>query len=290
MDGVKLLEIVKDTKNEFTKIENNFPDIKNELDNRQKAIINKSKETTQDPDIEVSSLQNQETYILSISGMEFYTSIATLSKNKSSLFYKIISGKINKSNKLYFDRPPFLFSHILDFMRFQTITLEQFTIDELFSLKEEADYYNLHELTKVITDKEQSDNVIYFTHFDISGAYMFRNQEVGDFNLECLSVPDLSTGICTNSPGFIIIELDKAYDINTIRIGGYTGDRLKFDCENGQGANISTSDDRVNWTIVGTIPYGFGSQIKKVILKKTVGNYIKFSCSNSIGIGYLNIN
>jgi len=279
LNGVKLLELITNTKNEVGIMKNNFENAKNEIDNRQNALndkIRNEKEKT-----------NFESYILSISGVEFQTKLSVL-LNEKSLFTELLEKNIFRENKIFIDRPPFLFSHILDYLRFKLIDLSKFKDEELQSLQEEAEYYQIESLINLI--KEKRDFLINFIHFDISKVFKFEGLEIGNFDIECLETKDLTTGICVGSPGFIVLELNRPVEIYSLEIGGYTGNRIKFASENGRGATIMTSTDRVNWEVVGAIPYNFGNQIVKFVVKKSRGSYIKFSSQSSIGIGYLKIN
>ena len=94
-------------------------------------------------------------------------------------------------------------------------------------------------------------------------------------------------GICANSPGWIVIELNQEWEFDTIMVGGWKGNSTLWYADNGAGAQILTSTDKTNWKSVGTIPYGYGNNIATVKLTKSSARYIKFNCNSYVGIGYL---
>jgi hypothetical protein len=97
-------------------------------------------------------------------------------------------------------------------------------------------------------------------------------------------------GICANSPGTITFELSGEYKLKAILIGGYNGNNHIWNKEHGSGATISLSVDKKAWINIGTVPVGFGSDIKTVnISEESKGKYLRFSSTSHLGIGYLKL-
>jgi len=125
--------------------------------------------------------------------------------------------------------------------------------------------------------------------FEYSGPYNYNNQIAGTNRLEDISDRSLKKGICAITPGWIIFELNDEWEISEIEIGGFAGNNSLWAPENGAGATILTSLDKSNWATVGSVPSGFGTTIKTVKLTKSVARYLKFTCTNYLGIGYFSI-
>jgi len=96
-------------------------------------------------------------------------------------------------------------------------------------------------------------------------------------------------GVCTGSPGWIVVEMKRECEFEEMEIAGWKGDPTIWYAENGSGATILTSNDKEKWTQVGSIPSGYGNKIVKVKVKKSYGKWIKFQYTSYLGIGYLNV-
>jgi hypothetical protein len=83
--------------------------------------------------------------------------------------------------------------------------------------------------------------------------------------------------------------MNREIEFEEIELGGYNGNSLAWYVGNGRAANIYTSMDKNTWTTVGTIPGDFGAEIMTVKVTKSKAKYIRFSHSDYLGIGYLDI-
>lgn len=227
----------------------------------------------------------RETVKFNIGGKKFATTKQTILKNKDTLFCKIIeSGKFDLKEDIFFDRSHRMFSVILDYLRTGNISYKKLKKDELEILRDDAEYYRLHEIQEYLDSRLRD---IEFISYDYSGAYIYVNQTAGGSGVKELKDKSCMKGICAKSPGWIIIELNGEWEFDKIDIGGWKGNNIIWYPDNGAGATIQTSIDNQTWKNVGSIPYGFGSNIANVKLTKSSARFIKFSCSSYLGIGYL---
>jgi len=91
---------------------------------------------------------------LNIGGTRFSTTITTLTSQKGSFFEAMFSGRWNtkaqKDGSYFIDRDPFVFRHILNFMRQQPLDLELLTTQEKKTLLLDANYYQLVNLVEIL--------------------------------------------------------------------------------------------------------------------------------------------
>lgn len=238
---------------------------------------------------EVREIVNSENKIVTInvSGEIFQSRLNTLSSMQDTLFYKIIHSKqLNLDETLYFDRDPKYFGIILDYLRYRKCNYSRLSKQEKLELKFEAEYFEI----KDICDKlNEIFGELEIVKFEYSGSYTYNNQTAGTNRLDDLSDRSLQKGICAKTPGWIIFELNDEYEIEIIDIGGFGGNASLWNRENGAGATIQTSLDKITWNTVGSIPSGYGSEIMTVKLSKSQAKYLKFTSNNYLGIGYLKI-
>jgi len=129
----------------------------------------------------------------------------------------------------------------------------------------------------------------FFINFDSNGLYYVNNILIGTQNVNDLEDISPETGICAHTPGWIIIELNDICTFEKIGISGFAGNEKQWAPNNGSGAKISTSIDKIKWTEVGNIPGNYGKNIININLVKTSAKYIKFQSSFYLGIGFLKI-
>ena len=79
------------------------------------------------------------------------------------------------------------------------------------------------------------------------------------------------------------------FHFDGLEIGGYDGQPNEWYVGNGRDAKISTSKDKKNWTLVGSIPYTYGASIINITLSKSTAKFIKFESNGLLGIGFLDI-
>jgi hypothetical protein len=224
---------------------------------------------------------------INVGGTKFATRKKTLLNVEDNLFYKLIkSNKLDLTKEIFIDRSPVLFPYIIDYLRYKKFDLKDLKPDQFDDLKEEVIYYELLNLENLFENIKNAEIV----KVEVNSFYYENSTLVGSTDYKVLSSNDLTTGICTISPGMMILELNRPILINRMKIGGYIGNGNWIN-SNGYGAGgiISTSFDKIKWENVGTIPNGFGTQIIKTNLIETTAKYIKFETSDWLGIGYVKV-
>lgn len=222
-----------------------------------------------------------------ISGVLYTTKLKTILKIRDTLLYKFaISENFDLNETIEFDRSPRFFLMILDYFRFRNIDIRRLNKEDKADLRFEAQYFEVTELCNQLGEFNAKLEIV---EFEFGGKYTYKDKVAGTNRLEDLTDKSLKKGICSTSPGFITLTLNDEFNIKEVDIGGYCGNNSLWNPQNGEGANIQTSLDKVNWKTVGAIPSGFGSEIKTVYLTKSAAKYIKFSSTSYLGIGYLSI-
>lgn len=235
---------------------------------------------------ELKEIQNLSQRVkLNVGGQKFETTLNTLMSVKETLFYNvIICKKLDITKEIFIDRNPELFVHIMDFIRTKKFNIKKFQRNELIQLKEDAEYYEVHELEKVLNIIKSQETK--FIKIQVSSFYA----NVGQTNVEVLHDKDLTTGICTNSPGWMTLELEDISYFEEMDIGGFTGaSDWNYSTGYGAGAIISTSLDGHIYTDVGAVPSGFGNQILTTKLIRSKAKFIKIVGISWLGIGYIKI-
>lgn len=222
-------------------------------------------------------------------GKKFTTTKNTFLSAKNSLFEAIVNDPdFDLSQELFFDRSADFFGTILEFLRTGLINYKAFKKEQRKKLLVEAQYFQIIEIIKYL---EERCKEIDFVSYEFSGVYSYKGKLAGNNILEDLKNEDLTVGgICACSPGSITIKLNSDWEFKDIDIGGFSGNNKLWYPENGSGAAISTSEDGKEFKKVGKIPSGYGKEIKKIKLTKSIGRYIRFSHSSYLGVGYLKIN
>jgi hypothetical protein len=255
----------------------------------QMSDLEKLEEKWKILDSEAVQISNEKKFVVSLNvgGKLFQTNIQTLLNIKDTLFYKIILSKtFDMTNEIYIDRSPRYFNTILDYMRFKTFTPKAFSFPEKKELLEEAEYYEIAELIDVMGNQTK---LIEIVKFEVNGFYMRGNIPVGNSSLEDIKSRTLNSGFALNSPGMLIIELNQEWEFCEIEIGGYKGNTSYFAASNGCGAQITTSLNKTQWNIVGTVPYGYENDIQTVKFKPTTAKYVKIQHTSYLGIGFINV-
>jgi hypothetical protein len=208
----------------------------------------------------------------------------TLMSVKDNLFWKvIISKKLDITKGIFIDRSPDYFPYILDFLRYKKINMKRLNASQLLELKEEVLYYELIELE---AEFEKASESLEFVRVEVNAWY----EGVGEKDVKLLNDTNLNTGLCTTSPGWMIIELSREVDFDQLDIGGYIGKSdWVYATGYGSGAKIQTSTDKKSWNQVGYIPSGFGTVIMNTQLTRSKAKYIKFEGTTWLGIGHVKI-
>lgn len=224
-----------------------------------------------------------------IGGEIFHTKLETILSIKDTLFYRLLlSNKLDIDKCIFIDRDPNYFNYILSFIRNKKVNLNNLNINELKCLKKDVEFYQISDLEKIL---EECLIQVYFVSFSVNSNYVSGNTTLGSQDVTDLNNFEDKTqtkGICASYNGWIILELNRVVEFDSIEIGGYKGNIALWAPSNGQNSTVYTSLDNVTYFEVGTVKGNY-SEINKVILNKSKAKYIKFSNSTYIGIGYLKI-
>jgi hypothetical protein len=275
-------------KQELNDLKNKLESIESQLDGQMKELEIREEKWNKMQILVNDIIKNQnEIVTFNVGGKMFATKTDTLLNIKDTLFYKlIVSNKFNLKEEIFIDRSPYLFPYILDYIRFKKINYKRFSKEELEELRKDCEYYEIGDICVYLDDQLKE---IDFVNFQSSGSYTYNNQTAGTNSVKDLKDKSLTKGICTNSPGWIIIELNNEWEFNELEVAGWNGNSTLWSKANGAGASIQTSKDKTNWTTVGTIPTNYGDTIQTAKLTRSSGRYIKFNHTSYLGIGYLNI-
>jgi hypothetical protein len=250
----------------------------NELDNEAQALIANGNKRVR----------------LNIGGKRFDTSVAVLLSQKDTFFYKLIlSKKYNLDEEIFIDRNPRLFQVIIDYLRNKTFNISDYKKHDHFELYLEASFYNIPEISSAIKGKKGKNirkQELQYIGFEFYKPYYSGSLLAGTNNMEDLSDETCSKGICSDSPGWIIIEFNDIYSFDEIEVGGWNGNSSIWSPSNGAGASIEVSNDMNIWEKVGNLPSTYSGSRSSVILHKICSaKYIKFNHNSYLGIGYLKI-
>jgi hypothetical protein len=283
MDGEKLKQDLVAFKERLSVIETDLRTQIEELSDKE-AKWTKMEQLAE----EIRQREGNRRVTFNVYGKKFTTTVNTLLGTRDTLLYKlIISQQYDYLNEeVFFESNPKMFPVILDFLRTKKINLKRFRDKESKELQKTAQYF---EIIEILDMMGYAEDEIQFERVETAGPY-FYNTLIGDQDVEVLHDRNLNTGICTVSPGWILIELNAEYEIDEIQIGGYRGNPSYWSVENGYGASIKFSTDNKEFTsVVGTIPTGYGTVIKVISIKPTKAKFIKFEHNTNLGIGYLGL-
>lgn len=240
-------------------------------------------------DNEVDKILDANDYVVkfNVGGQQFATRRSTLNSVADTLFYKIVkSNGLDFKKPIFLDRSPVVFQALLDFLRTKTINYKQFNKYELVELFQEADYFEVEEIANYLRERTKD---VEYVKSEVSGNYVYKGKTAGTGRHQDLKDKTLKKGMCTNSPGWIILQLNSDWEFEEMEIGGFTGEPELWYSGNGAGAAIETSMDKQTWTKVGTIPSNYANAITKVKVKKSCAKYVRFSHNSYLGIGYVYI-
>jgi len=225
---------------------------------------------------------------LNIGGSVFSTSVNTLMSIRDSFLARLVeSGKINIKEEIFIDRSPSIFPFILDFYRYKVINYKKVGKANMQLLKEDADYYGITEISNYLEDRLKEP---VFVKMDFNAPYVYKGITAGTNGVEDIGSKDQTKGICAASPAKIVIEMNAEWDFKEMEIGGWTGNSTIWYADNGAGAKIFSSSDKIKWTEIGKVPSGFGTKPKTIKLNKVAtGKYVKFEHGSYLGIGYLRV-
>ncbi len=277
-------------KEELSIYKNKLSYIESQLQDQIHSVEDKTDKWKKEEDIIKALLQENGNKIITfnISGTIFKTKLKTLSVNKESLFYKLLihNKDLDFSEVFYFDTDPFWFEVILNFIRYSSIDFSRFDSEQKHRLLIEAEFFEVKELINKLNRHLLDVELI---SFEFNAPYVYQGKKVGTNLIDDLNDKSLMKGICAMTPGCITFELSNESTLNSLLIAGYNGNTQIWNKDQGEGATISISKDKQTWTNIGTVPTGFGSEIKLVKLLEESGKYLRFSSTSHLGIGYLKV-
>lgn len=281
MDGLKIKTKFYQIKDRITRLENELQEELNELQDK----TDKWEKLEQQAEF-IKATKGNQIVRFNIYGKKFATTIKTLLSAKDSLFYQmILSNEVNLEEELFFEVDPIIFSYILDFLRTKVINLKRLSKDELTQLRQACEYF---EITDILSELGDSSALVYFDRMEFSGPYTC-NGTVGTNKVEDLNDPNTLTGTCTPGPAWIILQLNREYEFDTIYIQGYTGNTTAWSPNNGVNALIKVSLDKHNWVNFGSIPVGFGNTMKTITSTIVKAKYVKLEIGSYLGIGFIKV-
>lgn len=316
--------------NEISKLEKEIELFKNELIITNDNINERNKYWNRiDGNLnEIFKIHNSDKCILNVSGNKHMVSLLTLKNFPNSLFdQQIFTGEIKSNSETYYERNNEIFKYLLNYLRNKNICLDVLSLDEINLLLDEAKYFQILELIKIIEQfkinikpSESSSNQIieydfekiefseleeFFYH---SKKFTFPLKDV-EFNKIQLNEIKGFYGIALNSPGSLIVEFKLAVPINCIQCNGFiipnfnlvNDDDLyneekkcneevltNWNQENGKGSLVHISDDKLEWKQIAIIPDNFGKEIIEISFDTVKTKYIKVSNTTS-KIGFSNL-
>jgi hypothetical protein len=281
MKNTPLKKDIVTLKSELWDLEKRFSEYAADIEIREQRWKNCEKK------MEELNRMNDGTCSLNIGGKIYEVSLHTLKSRRGTIFYKqILRGEIKKGSTTFYDRDATYFHYLLNFLRTGKLKTEKLNDEQKEDLLNEALFY---EINYVIETLKATPGEVEFTAFETSGEYNYSGTVVGTNNVKDLKDKSLTKGIVANTPGTITLTLSREVEFEEMDIGGYNGNSVAWYAGNGQNANIQTSVDKNKWTQVGTIPTDFGATVITVKVTKSKAKYIRFSHTDFVGIGYLDI-
>lgn len=272
---------ILDLKNSILDLESRFNFATKEIDAREARWKNCEKK--------LNELQkmNEGFCVLNVGGEKFAVSLHILRGRKGSLFYKqILRKEIQVGKEVFYDRDPHYFPIILNFLRTGKIETKKLNEEQKEDLLAEAQFF---EIAFIVETLRATVAEVEFVKYEFSGEFKYNDVVVGTNNAKDLKDKTLQKGIVANTPGIITITLSRDVEFEEIDIAGFNGNSTAWFVGNGRGASILTSSDNAHWTNVGTLPPEFGHVITNIKLKKTKAKYLRFSHTDFIGIGFLEV-
>ena len=238
----------------------------------------------------ISSKTKNPTISLDVGGKKFQTKLETLLSIKDTLFYRLIlSNKIDYSNEIFIDRDPEYFDSVLSFLRNKKLNLNIFKDKQLKQLKLESDFYGLTDLESNV---DEALSQVYFLSFQASGTFVSGTTTAGTQKVEHLNDfedKSLKNGICTSYNGWIMFELNREVEFDSLLIAGWGGNPTIWSPSNGASSRILTSLDNKTYVDVGNTGSNYSS-ISEIKVTKSRAKYIKLQSTSYLGLGYLKIN
>lgn len=229
--------------------------------------------------------------ILNISGKKYKTKVKTLLNIKDTVFYKmVINGFFDNNNEVFIPESALHFSAILDYLRYSKIELLAFRKEELKSIQESANYFNICKLVEEIYKylwKPHIMNILfseYYTSFN--NDKIMTNRAIQALEDE----EDLTKGLyfVFSYSGWVTFEIDTLTELNTLIIYPYVKSVTDYQTYYMPGPwYIST--DGVTWSSLGNISNIYSTTPYRFKLNGKKGKFIKCEFYNNFGLGALGI-
>lgn len=272
---------------DLVEFKSKLKELKPQFEERLSVIENKSK-NIKSSDKEIASFKekNGSTLIsLKVGGKSFKTKLKNLISCRDSYFYMFYAKEVSKdkiTTEFSFDRNNQFFGLILDYLRTGIINFEYIPRIASQELLLELEFFGIWPAYNILYKFLSKVEIIKF-----EGSPQYSN--AGTHSIEGINDLNNKGGICVRSPFEIIFELNCVHELKGLEIKGYDKNTSLWASDNGYNAKISVSTDKKNYTSVGTIPNGFGYQVKQVTFPNPVlVKYVKFKHSSYLGIGYIN--
>lgn len=239
-------------------------------------------------EIEISQTE----VVLNVGGKLFYANLETLIKSNNSIFYTLIlSKKVDYKKEIKINRSSEGFKEILDYLRCSYFDIDNYNYDFLKKIKTEALFYEIISLEELVSKRLSTIRLI---SYEMSAPFRYNNQNLAENDIKFLNNHEDKTGkngfACTNNQGyFISFRFDRICKVTSIETMGYSGSVNRFSASNGSNAKILIGNNNKNWIEVGKLKSNHNVLQKIPLIPTILGNCIKFSHSNNIGIGYLKI-
>jgi hypothetical protein len=278
-------------KDELINLKGKLENLEEELTNQMMALEIRAEEWhKKDEEVEALMKAKKDAIItLNIGGKLFQTKLETLLSVKDTIFYAMILKKLDITKEIFIDRKSKYFHHILSYLRNKKFSGKDLSSADLEYILEDAEFYEVQDMIDIITEMRRE---IKYVSFESSGTYLSGGTQAGTNNIDDLNNFEDKTcmrGICTNYPGWIILELNRECEWEDAEVGGWKGNTNIYASSNGSGSSIMTSMDKVNWTTVGAIPSQFGNGPTPVKCTRSKCKYVKFNSTSYLGIGFFQI-
>lgn len=220
---------------------------------------------------------------LKIGGTVFSVKLSDLLSIKDTLFYKLYYFNHNVFNKeFFFDRSPFVFSKILNYIKYKTIDYISLPLQTLKHLKIEAEYYEIHDIIAYFNSRPLELKIIEVNWTD-SGRGRKRNTSN---ILQDLLNMDKSKGYVFFGKSQITFELNYEWRLDKIFFGSLG--EMNYQYLNAQ-ACIEISSDKESWNQLYVLPELINNITLVINCNGEKAKYIRFANQNDFGMGYLEI-
>lgn len=211
-----------------------------------------------------------------------------LEKNSTVFYYMILLGKINVDKEIFIERDSFSFEIIIDFLKYGEINVDNYDNFTLKKLKEECDFYEVHELSDILKSNLE---IVKFVRLEMSSKSTIS---------KCLnSLPEINrfeqsrySGITTDKGNsFIILEFDRECYVKKIMLSTFNK-FTTYPSTYGVGSKIFLSSDMIKWKQINAISHEAAKEIVTIEVNDTFNEkarYIKFTNDSHIGIGCIRI-